>query len=293
MLWRQVARLLAAVASPAEVLARGRSAALFRAGMAAFEARSDDVFIVTFPKSGTTLVQMLLHQLTSDGRDSFEHITDRIPFFEAEIRQRGGRFDELPSPRIFKTHLRLDQLPRGARYVYVARHPKDVLVSYYHHARLIDRYDGSMDDFGALFLAGRAGTVGSWFDHVERALAYESGQVLFLSYEELRRDLAGVARRMAGFCGLPLDERELPRIVANCSIERMRELEAKFDPRTASRHPGRFIREGRIGGWKDAGLRAHQAAAIDDKLAHLSRTAAPACEGARDLLRSLSAPEAG
>lgn len=45
----------------------------------------DDVFLVTYPESGTTLLQMMLYQMTSDGT--------------------GRSLDAMPSPRIFKTHL--------------------------------------------------------------------------------------------------------------------------------------------------------------------------------------------
>lgn len=42
--------------------------------------------------------------------------------------------------------------------VYVAREPKDAMISYYHHHRLWNGYTGTLPDFAEAFLADR-GTV--------------------------------------------------------------------------------------------------------------------------------------
>lgn len=39
--------------------------------------------------------------------------------------------------------------------VYVARNPKETCISYYHHGRLLEAYNGNLDEFCKLFLAGR------------------------------------------------------------------------------------------------------------------------------------------
>lgn len=41
-----------------------------------FGARETDIYVVTFPKSGTTLMQMIIYQLTTQGNMDFQHLYD-------------------------------------------------------------------------------------------------------------------------------------------------------------------------------------------------------------------------
>lgn len=72
------------------------------------------------------------------------------------------RINQLPAPRFFKSHARLEDIPRPAsdncRYVYCARNPKDVAVSYYFHIRSKQhepRYTAEFSDYLVEFEAGR------------------------------------------------------------------------------------------------------------------------------------------
>jgi hypothetical protein len=95
-----------------------------------FVPRPDDVFIVTYPRSGTTWMQMILYQLTTDGDMGFPHIYEYCPWFERSSRS-GLAFEARPSPRLFKSHLPYKQVPKGpCKYIYIARDGRDVAVSY-------------------------------------------------------------------------------------------------------------------------------------------------------------------
>jgi hypothetical protein len=47
--------------------------------------------------------------------------------------------DHVANPRCFKSHEAWETIPKGARYIYVARHPLDAFVSFYH---FLPDYDG-------------------------------------------------------------------------------------------------------------------------------------------------------
>jgi len=60
----------------------------------------------------------------------------------------------MPSTRYIKTHLPFNLLPhqiqaheRSPKIIYVARNPKDVCTSFYHHKVLTEAYDKSIDEF--------------------------------------------------------------------------------------------------------------------------------------------------
>nr|KAF6342157.1 hypothetical protein mMyoMyo1_018580 [Myotis myotis] len=81
-----------------------------------FEIRDDDVFIITFPKSGTIWTQQILSLIYFEGhRNRTEDLStlDRIPFFEYNIRKTD--FLNRPSPRLFCSHLPYYLVPKGLK----------------------------------------------------------------------------------------------------------------------------------------------------------------------------------
>ena len=63
------------------------------------------------------------------------------PYTAEDAESLEKMFTSFPAPRVFKTHLPYDMVPKGCvegtnpRYIYVMRNPKDVCVSLYHHCR--------------------------------------------------------------------------------------------------------------------------------------------------------------
>jgi Sulfotransferase domain len=218
----------------------------------AFVPRSDDIFIVTYPRSGTTWMQMILYQLTTDGSMDFPHIAEYCPWFERSQRSTRG-FETCPSPRIFKSHLPYQKIPKGAgKYIYVARDGGDVAVSYFHLYRMYQGYEGTFAEFFEQFLRGEV-QFGSWFRHVRGWWEHRHDpNVLFLTYEELTRDLEGCIRKISDFCGLDTRADTLPGIVERSSFSFMKKHEAQFDPAIEmlweqGTRLNSFLRNGRVG----------------------------------------------
>jgi hypothetical protein len=224
-----------------------------------YEGSPDDIFIVTYPKSGTTWLQMILYQLTSDGAMDFAHIDQVSPHLEETLVPVGRKISDLRgTPRVVKSHLPYRDIPKGpGRYIYCTRNGLDVAVSYYHHSRnWAPQNQSPPDEFFRRFLAGRV-PYGSWFEHVAGWLRNEDRlNVLVVHYEELSADLEAGVRRIADFCGIPIDPAAMPRILERCSFAFMREHNARFGveqrmlpPPAGSETP--FIRRGKVGGWRE------------------------------------------
>ncbi|MCS7304738.1 MAG: sulfotransferase domain-containing protein [Thermoguttaceae bacterium] len=217
-----------------------------------YTARPDDIFIVSYPRSGTTWLQMILYQLTTDGSMDFAHIAEKCPWFERSAISKRN-LEKLPSPRVFKTHLPYIWLPkRRCRYIYVARNGKDVAWSFYQFYRSHFRYRGSFEQFFRLFMRGWVAW-GSWFYHVRGYWKRRNDpRFLFLFYEDMVQDLEGAIRQIIQFCGLQIPEERIPEIVRRSSFEFMKQHEEKFDYAfellvDQGIVPGRFLRKGQPG----------------------------------------------
>jgi len=207
----------------------------FLRGLVEFRPREDDIFIVTYPRSGTTWMQMVLYQLTTDGRMDFTHISEVSPWFERSLAlgtAEAQDFESLPSPRIFKSHLPHMWLPGGCRYIYITRDVADVAVSYYHLYRSHLGFEGSFSDFLKRFTSGRV-QYKSWFKHVAgwKTRRGEPG-VLFVRYEDMLASLKSVIGEVAGFCGLEVGGATLDRVLRRCDFEFMKRHQDKFDHAT-------------------------------------------------------------
>jgi Sulfotransferase domain len=230
----------------------------FLRGLASFRVRSNDLFISSYPRSGTTWLQHIAHVVHHDGDVGFEHISDVVPWFERQLalgRQTAGDYANMASPRLFKSHLPRRWLPRGARYVYVMRDGRDVAASYFQFYRSHLGYSGSFDAFFERFLHGQL-QYGSWFKHVAGWMVSASApDQLTLRYEQLREDLPGGLHRIASFCRIASGSETIEQLEGITGFAFMKQHESKFDHAASEPHetpvqPGHFIRSGSAGGFR-------------------------------------------
>ncbi|XP_020607142.1 sulfotransferase family cytosolic 1B member 1-like isoform X2 [Orbicella faveolata] len=131
-----------------------------------FQTRGDDVFVVSYPKSGTTWLQEILWQVYNNGEKSTTKIFDRVPMLERGTSSDRIDVTALPSPRLLHTHLTYDVIPKGkaedtkCKYIYVMRNPKDVAVSFYEFLKPKDStsvsgFNGPWEFFARLLLEGK------------------------------------------------------------------------------------------------------------------------------------------
>ncbi|MBW2586999.1 MAG: sulfotransferase domain-containing protein [Deltaproteobacteria bacterium] len=236
-------------------LDNARRIANFLRGRMEFEVRPTDVFISSYPRSGTTLTQWILYLLTHEEQPDPAHLTKVSPWFERSLaigEVTASELERFPSPRVFKSHLPRQWLPDGARYIYVERDGLDVLVSYFHFYRSYLGFEGTLDDFYAHFMDGRI-QYGSWFEHVagwrERAC---DPDVLIVRYEDLLSDRKASIERIIEFLGWARDERWVDRAVIESSFDAMKRRESVFDHATAvllerGVSPESFLRAGQSG----------------------------------------------
>ncbi|XP_070560884.1 sulfotransferase 1B1-like [Ptychodera flava] len=231
------------------------------------ECREDDVFIVTYPKSGTTwileIANLLLHPEKLDGGSEAQERS--VPFLEFHLT--GGSVDhienmkKMASPRLIKSHLAEHLFPTQAftkksKIIYVGRNPKDNAVSYYHFYKSVSGfgyYKGSWDAFLQMYLKDHI-VWGGWSHHCLGWWKHNhESNVLYLKYEDVKKDERGTVEKIASFLGKEVDQQTLERIVTHCSFESMKKNPAvnREDAADVDSSVSPFMRKGIVGDWKN------------------------------------------
>ncbi|QNN43937.1 sulfotransferase domain-containing protein [Pedobacter roseus] len=209
----------------------------------------NDIYISTFMKSGTTWMQMILYQLTSHGEMDFKHIYEISPWLELYM-ERDQRIKFKSSLMFFKTHLDYRLFPRkfSGKFIVVLRNGMDASVSQYHHFKDWGMPNLTFQESFHKFFAGDSGHK-NWFEYTRRWMENRKKlNILYIKYEDLIANFEEVLLKIADFCGLSINEDEMPRILKKCSFDYMKLHEDKFGaPRPNFDILRNFIRIGKAG----------------------------------------------
>ncbi len=239
-----------------------------------FVAKDGDVFIVTYPRSGTTWTEQMVHLLVNKGEQGEQRLTDAVPWLETLPHRPNGMIkflETMPPRRLFTSHLPYPLMPpidnTTAKIVYVARNPKDVAISTYFHNQSKGGYEGSWEEHFQLFLNSDVG-FGPYFDHVLPwwQASQKNKNILFLKYEDMKNDHAGNVAKLASFLGIQADSRLIQTVVRLSSFQSMTSNETtNFDWIPQKADKPKHFRRGEIGDWRNH-FSAEQSQQMNDLL---------------------------
>ncbi|KAM9313000.1 sulfotransferase 6B1-like [Gastrophryne carolinensis] len=233
-----------------------RSSADLLTSLNSFQARDDDLLLVSYPKSGTHWLAEIMKHLYS----SKVTLTSPLEFGDVS---RLEELHKIQTKRIIPTHLSYEMLPQDfkdkkCKAIYIIRNPKDTAVSLFNYYRdnpnlpTIDLWSTYLD----MFLHGQV-VYGSWFDHI---LSWEEHRnemgTLFLFYESMKKDTFQAVKRISAYLGININDNEIHEICKKTSFSEMKNNVEKEneDPNhtvcslTSNRRL--IFRKGAVGDWK-------------------------------------------
>ncbi|ROS04618.1 sulfotransferase domain-containing protein [Sinobacterium caligoides] len=199
-----------------------------------YQPDSSDVFIATYPKSGTTWMQQIVHSLRSNGDMSFDDISTIVPYLEGGDQMVPDLYQpQVARPHAFKTHFHAERLPEGGRYIFTTRDPYDVAMSYHQYMEgwFFQQGSISMEEFALEYMFDDPHLEHYWHHLASWIKRREEENVLFMAYENNCKDFSGAVNRVARFIGVD-DEASINTAIKNSSFEFMKQHAGKFDERT-------------------------------------------------------------
>lgn len=217
-----------------------------------------DTFAGEYPKSGITWLRFLLYEVLTGKPATWPEVNrvviDRA--YAAPVFPNGGRMIPTHEPYRSKYH----------KAIYLVRDARDVILSEYAFEKALGLFTGDLDAFIRAFLKGKVNGYGAWHKHVASWLdAADAGKVklLIVKYEDMRRSPEAKLKDIVRFLGIERDAAAIRAAVENNSIEKMRAKEdsarrtkpatGKTPLRTMEKQSegNRFVREGKVAGWRD------------------------------------------
>lgn len=254
---------------------------------------SNDVLVLGFSKSGTTWMQeivwTMVYNAKLDNPKMHDPISQRSPtisldmMFDLKVMDSSAmesyikEFDKLcpgkrkedgiclqlgeatPSPRILKSVFPISLYPpeflNKAKAVYIARNPKDVMVSLFNFFKMmnVSPNKGNIEDYCKAFINDKSMQCPYW-PHVKQAWEIRHHPNMhFVTYESLKANIIQELQYINIFLGTRLTWQQLEGVAQHTSFSAMKSRGEPIKNHffTNSKDEVKFYRKGMVGNWKN------------------------------------------
>lgn len=211
----------------------------------------NDIFLVSYPKSGNTWLRFLIGNYFSANQCDFTNIHSIIP----DIHYDPSKINKIKEPRIIKSHNSF--CPKYRKVIYLVRDGRDVAVSYYYHYLKFKQNQDSIsfNEYLKQFNAGQV-DYGLWADHINSWLDNFNSidKYLIIKYEDIHKNPFDSLKKVIKFAELSIDEERIKKSVESSKLENMQSIEKKqsdYDPiLSKTDNKINFVRSGQVGEWQ-------------------------------------------
>ena len=226
-----------------------------------FNLRDDDIFVMSHPKTGTTwtqeLVWMIINNVNVEKSKNTKKIKKSPNIYKITDENHGPEFFErMEGRRVIKTHLTFNFLPSDlcerSKVIYVARNPKDTVVSFYHHLKRKSHFLGDFNEFTKYFKAELV--YHSYWPHLMSGWTRRlHPNVKILWYEDMKTDIRSTINELCDFLEHPLTEDQKDVLESHVEFDNMKKNvnayhNKNYNSAAAEFH---FMRKGVVGDWEN------------------------------------------
>ena len=105
----------------------------------------------------------------------------------------------------------------------MTRNPRDTVVSYFNHYKVLEGYTGTFEALADAFVKNEGMLYAPFIQNVKGYWERRhEPNILFITYEEMKRDLPDVIRRVSAFLGKPVAEKDIPGLADFLSFDTMK-----------------------------------------------------------------------
>lgn len=192
------------------------------------EVLSDDIFIVSYPRSGNTWLRFLIGPLLTGKKIDFLNMDSLVPDI---YRVTENFLSKMKRPRLLKSHNRHD--PRYPTVIYILRKPHEIVISQFYFLAKFNKINinkGNFDLFFDNFIYQGFSDFGSYKDHaiswLKNKNQVENGFFL-IKYEDLVKDTFKEIKKLAHFLKCQASDESIKKYIEWASLENMIKLEKK------------------------------------------------------------------
>lgn len=227
------------------------------------EIRDDDIYLATYPKSGTHWMWEVIRMLQK-GNSEYETAMKESIFLDYKPV---GEIADLPSPRVLNCHFPCQLIPlqileKGNKVVHMQRNIKDVVVSLYNHVCAASKIIGAEPMHFSQFFPLVLGQYGihyffSWCKYVkdwDRLQRKFPDQIITINYEDMKEDPVREIHKVNTFLGFNRSDELVREIADACSFNSLKKADEEIkQPNAPDKHKkiNFMYRKGEVGDWKN------------------------------------------